>query len=100
MPVVPLDVQDKINAVMAVDMSKELKMQAVSEILQKYEATLSEEEQKIFETKLETKGQEIQEQIAKEREKTIIQKIAIDNGNIEYKANARSGETSQPVLDG
>lgn len=96
MPEVPADVQKRIKAIMDVGMSKQLKMQAVGEILQEYDAALSDEEQRNLQEKLLPKMEQIQQQIAREREKTVIQKIAIDNGNIEYKAN---GEVRGNILN-
>ncbi|MBU4301112.1 beta-propeller domain-containing protein [archaeon] len=95
-PQVPSDVREKINAAMALEISKQTKMQAVTEILGKYTASLSFEERQAFEENTAVKMEELVNQIAKEREKTIIQKIAIDNGNIEYKT---SGEVPGNTLN-
>jgi len=95
-PLVPSDVQEKIDAAMALEISKQTKMQAVTEILSTYTASLNPEERQALEENAQAKMQELEAQIAKEREKTIIQKIVIDNGNIEYKT---SGEVPGNTLN-
>jgi len=87
-PLVPSEIQGKIDGVMALDISKQTKMQAIGEILTKYAATLSSSERDALEAQASEKCRLWEEQIAREREKTVVQKISIDAGNIEYKTNA------------
>ncbi len=87
-PLVPLNIREKIDEIMALGISKQTKWQAIGEILENYTSTLSEEEQQSLQERAAEKMSGLQAEIAKEREKTVVQKISIDNGNIEYKANA------------
>ncbi|MFH1127776.1 MAG: beta-propeller domain-containing protein [archaeon] len=87
MPLVPADVQKKIQDAMALDVSKMTKMQAVSDIMERYSATLSDDERLDLEERGQEKMAELEAEIVREREKTIVQKIAIDDGTIEYMAN-------------
>ena len=87
MPAVPLDIQNKINAVRNSNISKYEKMQEIGKIFQDYIDSLNPEVaasvMKIVQEKMET----VQTEIAKEMEKTVIHKISIYNGQIEYKTN-------------
>ncbi len=83
-PIVPQDVHAKINAVMALEISKNTKWQAVSDIMEGYMATLSSDERRELEQKGQEKMEELMIEIEKERQKTIVQKISINQGAIEY----------------
>lgn len=86
--IVPPYVQEKINTVMSLEISRQTKWQAIGEIVQNYTASLSSDEQASLEERGREKMEALQAQIAKEREKTVVQKISIDSGNIEYVTNA------------
>lgn len=83
-PLVPQDVHAKINAAMALEISKNTKWQAVSDIMEGYMATLSSDERRELEQKGQEKMEELMIEIEKERQKTIVQKISINAGHIEY----------------
>jgi len=95
-PVVPMDTQIKINEIRNSNISKYEKIQKIGNLFEDYLGSLNPEEaanvMKIAEEKMES----IMIQIAKEMEKTIIHKISINNGNIEYKTN---GEAPGHVLN-
>ncbi|MCX6818908.1 MAG: beta-propeller domain-containing protein [Candidatus Aenigmarchaeota archaeon] len=86
LPLVPLDVKVRVNEIMKYNISSYSKMQEISSVVQNYINSLSDEERKDLETKMQEKMVVIQEEIAKEMEKTIIHKISINNGKVEYKA--------------
>ncbi len=83
-PIVPQDVQAKINAAMALEVSKNTKWQAVTDIMESHMATLSSDERREIEQKAQKELEKLMIEIEKERQKTIVQKISINNGNIEY----------------
>ncbi len=85
---VPPQIQEKINTIMSLEISRQTKWQAIGEIMQNYTASLSSDEQASLEERGREKMEALQAQIAKEREKTVVQKILIDNGKIEYVTNA------------
>ncbi|MBI2584047.1 MAG: beta-propeller domain-containing protein, partial [Candidatus Aenigmarchaeota archaeon] len=72
------------------------KMSAIGRILNQYAESLEAEERLSFQKELDAKMQEVQEEIAKETEKTVIQKIAISGMSIEH---AASGEVPGNVLN-
>jgi inhibitor of cysteine peptidase len=86
-PNVPFDVQMKISEIRNSDKEDYVKMREIGEVVEDYIETLGPEEGANFMIKVQEKVQEIYEQIAKELEKTVIHKISIMNGNIEYITN-------------
>ncbi len=86
LPLVPLDVKVRLNEIMGYNISSSSKMQEISSVVQNYINSLSDEERKDLETNIQEKMVVIQEEISKEMEKTIIHKISINNGKVEYKA--------------
>ncbi|MBD3248340.1 hypothetical protein GF382_03570 [Candidatus Falkowbacteria bacterium] len=91
--------QERIRGIEAVDsyiLSDAEKLNKIARIIERYTYNLTEQERKKFEEELEEKMKEKYKNLAKEMEKTIIHKIAIDNGQLEYKAN---GEVTGAVLN-
>ena len=88
-PLLPQDVQAKINAAMALEVSKNTKWQAVEDIMEGYMATLSSDERREFEQKGQKEMEQFMIEIEKERQKTIVQKISINRGTIEYIGNGK-----------
>lgn len=96
MPVVPTDIKLKISEVRDTNISKSEKIQKIGKLLQNYLDSLGPEEAAKVMKSAQDKMQAVQEEIAKEIEKTVIHKISINNGNIEYKTN---GEAPGYVLN-
>ena len=84
---VPFDIQLKINEIRNSDKEDYEKMNEIGEVVQDYIETLGPEEGANFMMKVQQKIQEVYEQIAKELEKTVVHKISIMNGNIQYITN-------------
>jgi len=86
LPVVPLNIQNRINEIRNMNISKEGKLQEIGKVFQDYVSSLGPEEgakvMKIFQEKMEA----VQKEIAKEMEKTFIHKISVNNEKIDYKA--------------
>jgi inhibitor of cysteine peptidase len=95
-PNVPLDVQSKISGVRNSNDTKYGKIQQIGKIFQDYIATLGPEQGAIVMKNVEANAQAVQEEIAKEMERTVVHKIGIDNGSIEYKGQ---GEVAGTVLN-
>ena len=96
MPAVPVSVQAKINEIRNSNLTKYEKMQQIGVEFQNYLATLNPEESASVMKAVQEKMVKVQEEIAKEMEKTMIHKISISGSNIEYKA---SGDAPGYVLN-
>lgn len=78
---------DKIAKIEATEnfiLSKEEKLNKIGVMLQRHIESLSDEDQKTIRDEFETKMKEKYKDISKELEKTVIHKIAINQGNLEY----------------
>lgn len=85
-PIMPGSVQAKIAEIKSSTVfSSYEKMSAMGRIIQNYTETLGAEERLNFQKQVEDKYQKVYEDISKEMEKTVIHKISISNGAIEYK---------------
>ncbi|MFH1187685.1 MAG: beta-propeller domain-containing protein, partial [bacterium] len=79
--------RDKITKIEAADnfiLSKEEKLNKIALVSQRYIESLGNEDQKTMQDELEKKMKEKYKDISKELEKTVIHKIAINQGNLEY----------------
>ena len=96
LPSVPLDIQMKINEIRNSDKEEYEKMNEIGDVLEEYMASLGPEEAANFMKVVQEKYIIVQEEIAKEMEKTLIHKINIQNGAIDYDT---SGQVSGIVLN-
>jgi len=91
--------QEKIYNIKAVEnyiLSPEEKMQKITYILERYQAGLTDQQQQDLEDELEKAMNDKYEELSAELEKTVIHKVAINKGNLDYKA---SGEVTGNVLN-
>ncbi|MFH1744552.1 MAG: beta-propeller domain-containing protein [bacterium] len=91
--------QEKITAIEKVDnfiLNKDERRTKIRQIIERYISSLSDKEQNQLEEDLKENMKMRYEDIAKELEKTVIHKIAINNGSLEYKT---FGEVSGNVLN-
>lgn len=86
-PAVPAEEQKKMNDVKNMNISKSEKVQQIIVIFQNYMRTLNPEESAKLMNVTQQKMEKVQADIAKEMEKTIIHKISVDNGKIDYKTS-------------
>lgn len=84
LPELPPDIAVQVKAIMNSDKKDYQKMNELSGLFNKYINNLSGKERERMKKILQGKTTEVQKQIAKEMERAIIHKIAIDNGNIDY----------------
>ena len=91
--------QEKINAIQAVEnyiLSPEEKMQKIAYILERFQASLTDQEQDSLEKEVEDALSRKYEELSAELEKTVIHKIGIDKDKLEYRA---TGEVTGNVLN-
>ena len=86
LPITPMEVDNEISEIRQGSGSEAENYNEVSEVLQDYFNRLSETEKEQVMKTVQEKMVEVQKEIEKEREKTVIQKIYVHNGEIEYKA--------------
>lgn len=85
-PVLPEDVAGEVNEIRGQDSPQTEKVQKIGEVFAGYFNKLSEKERQALQEDLLKRAEPVQQEIAKEMERTVIHKIAINAGNIEYKA--------------
>ncbi len=95
-PNLPLDVVVKINSVRSGEQDKYERFQKIGNVVEDYLQGLNNDERSRLEEIIESGFQEIELEIQKEIEQTVIHKISINDGNIEYKA---SGHVPGQVLN-
>ncbi len=86
-PAVSVQEQVKISAIRDSNLTKYEEMQQISKSLQDYMSSLGPENGAQVMKTIQDNVQKVQIEISKEMEKTIIHKISISNGNIEYQTN-------------
>lgn len=86
-PLVSSDFKNKISGIRNSNSNSYDKMQQIGNLFEDYLATLNPEQAAAVMKTAEQKAAALQADVAKEMEKTVIHKISIDNGKIEYKAN-------------
>lgn len=95
-PSVPPEYLGRINEIRSSNISKYEKMQKVGEVFEDYIGTLNPEQAANVMRSVEERYATVQNEIAKEMEKTVIHKISIQGGSIEYKTN---GEVPGYILN-
>lgn len=98
-PRLSTDDQDKISKIEAVDdfiLNKSEKLVKIGVYIDRYRSSLSDDDQQKLAEELKAKMKQKYQDISKELEKTVIHKIAIDNGKLEYKTE---GEVTGVVLN-
>lgn len=91
--------QEKITKIEATEnyiLNQAEKIAKIGRIIERYQASLPPEEQEKLAKEMEEKMKQKYQDISKELEKTVIHKIAIKDGELEYKA---SGEVTGQVLN-
>jgi inhibitor of cysteine peptidase len=83
-PNVPITVQTEINQIRNSDKEDYEKMQEIGNVVQEYVQSLGPEQGATVMKKIEEDVQQVYQDISKEIEKTVVHKISISNGNIEY----------------
>jgi len=87
---------EKIGQAESFVLSDQEKTQKIRQIMERYTASLEEEEQEKLAAELKDKMKQKYQDLSKELEKTVIHKIGVSGKNMEYKA---SGEVTGQVLN-
>jgi uncharacterized secreted protein with C-terminal beta-propeller domain len=95
-PSVPANVAANIIMSQGSNASAYEKMQSIAFAVAKYQLSLNETEKRELEQKIQEKAADVEARIAKERQMTTINKIAISNGNVQFRAH---GEVPGSVLN-
>ncbi|HEY9205030.1 MAG TPA: beta-propeller domain-containing protein [Candidatus Methanoperedens sp.] len=95
-PLLPEDAQKKINDIKVSNLNSYEKWDKISSILEETYNKMDEKEKLEYIKNVAKAVEEYEIKLAQEREKTIIQKIGIEKGNIEYRAK---GEVPGSLLN-
>lgn len=85
LPAAPEDVADSISEIRNSDMEDQRKSREISRVLGEWMENMGPDEAERLQKAFEEKYESIQKEIAKEADKSIVHRISVDNGNIEYK---------------
>ena len=86
-PILPSDVKAEVDQIMSSEVFNNAeKMAAFQRVIQEYTSTLSGEARTNFQLDVNNRMEELQKEISKETEKTVIQKISIGGMNINHAA--------------
>lgn len=96
LPLLPKDAQDKINEIKNSNLDQHEKWDQISSILEDSFNRMTEKEKQKYQDDVQKAVEEYEIKLAQEREKTVIQKIGIDKGNIDYKTK---GEVPGSLLN-
>jgi uncharacterized secreted protein with C-terminal beta-propeller domain len=88
MPLLPQDARDKINEIKNSNLDQHEKWDKISSILEDTFNRMTENEKQKYQDDVRKAVDEYEVKLAQEREKTVVQKISIDKGIIEYKTKA------------
>ena len=95
-PLLPKDAQDKIKAIKDSNLDSYEKWDKISSILEDTYNRMSENEKLEYNKNVEKAIEEYEIKLAQEREKTVVQKIGINNGDIQYRTR---GEVPGSLLN-
>lgn len=95
-PMLPADVLAELNTIRNSDAPYWQKTYNMTDVLQNYVGNMSAAELDVFEKAFVEKSDAVAQKIAEESQKTVIHKLAVDNGQITYKTQ---GEVPGEVLN-
>lgn len=95
-PLLPEIVQDEINTIRRSELSSGEKWDKVRIVLENMYNNMGEEEKKELQKKIQDALEEYEAKLEAERRKTVIHKISINDGDIEYK---KRGEVNGYLLN-
>ena len=83
----PKNIADQIKSIQDSDIDSFEKNNKMQEAVEKYTGALNNEEKQELEQKMQVKMAEVEQEIAKETQKTVIHRISIDDGDIKHEAS-------------
>ncbi len=86
LPLIPQEIKDKIASVQGLGISANAKMVEIESILSDYNNKLNITQRNDLQTQMQDRYDAAMASIQKEMQKTVIHKIDINNGAVEYKA--------------
>ncbi|MFH1420693.1 MAG: beta-propeller domain-containing protein [Candidatus Aenigmatarchaeota archaeon] len=90
LPIIPADIASQINEIRNDEkMAEWEKWSKIQTVVADYSESLTGDAKSTFDAELQKKTQDVTQEISKRSEQTIVHKIAISNGNIEYKTNGK-----------
>ncbi len=95
-PLLPTSIVSEVENTKGSELDDSTKWNKIGQLLEEYTDSLTSEERLDFNKKMETKAQEVQMEIAKETEQTVIHRISVDKGVINYESE---GEVPGTVLN-
>lgn len=96
LPHLPEDAVNRINEIRTSNLDRNEKWDKISSILEETFNRMTEKEKQKYQEDVQKEVDEYEIKLAQEREKTVIQKIGIDKGNIEYRTK---GEVPGSLLN-
>ncbi len=87
LPATPSEVDSKITEIRNANMSRNEKMAKIGELIEDHMKSLGPEEAANFMKAVEERMIKVQNEIAQQQERTIIQKISIDGNEIKYEGH-------------
>ncbi|HMB45056.1 MAG TPA: beta-propeller domain-containing protein, partial [Candidatus Methanoperedens sp.] len=96
LPLLPQDARDKINEINNSNLDMHEKWDKISSILEDTFNRMTEKEKQKYQDDVQKGLEEYEMKLAQEREKTVIQKIGINKGSIEYRTK---GEVPGSLLN-
>ncbi len=95
-PSLPITIANEIRVLRSSNLSVSEEWQKIIEVVNEYSNGLSEQEKTNFQKNIQERMTDFYREIAKQTEKTVIHKISIKDGEIEYQSN---GEVPGHVLN-
>ncbi|MBI4170656.1 MAG: beta-propeller domain-containing protein, partial [Candidatus Aenigmarchaeota archaeon] len=86
LPFLPAELAAKMAAIQEFNLSASEKSVKMGDVFNTYMSELTEKEKEQLGMNIQKKTAEIEERLEKERQKTVVHKIAVKDGKVEYKA--------------
>ncbi|MBI4182117.1 MAG: beta-propeller domain-containing protein [Candidatus Aenigmarchaeota archaeon] len=96
LPLLPLQEQAQVRSVLSAPLEEWEKDQQVGEVLEQYSASLSQVDALAFQASLQERMLAIQQRFSREAQKTVIQRFALQGGQVTH---AATGEVPGTVLN-
>ncbi|MCG2717660.1 MAG: beta-propeller domain-containing protein [Nanoarchaeota archaeon] len=85
-PFLPKDITNKIESLDPSDLADYTKWSDIEEMISDYTDSLTPTEEKKFAENVQEKAEDVEKEIMKETERTVVHRISIDKDKIEYEA--------------
>lgn len=97
LPLLPSIWQNEVKSIRANStLGRSEKLDGIQRVVEDFIRSLSPDEQAQFEARASARLADVQAELSREREKTVVQKLAVSGGKVEYKT---SGEVPGTILN-